>query len=69
MVTASGSSLACKDKAIAMQDFTRQLGVHYTLEGSVRKAGGRVRIVVQPADAGDGKQIWTHRISRAGDAR
>ena len=62
MVIASGSSLAFKNKTIGIQDFARQLGVRYVLEGSVRKAGGRVRIVVHLADAGDCKQIWTHRF-------
>lgn len=62
VVIASGSSLAFKNKTVGIQDFARQLGVRYVLEGSVRKAGGRVRIVVQLADASDGKQIWTHRF-------
>ncbi len=61
-VIASGSSLSFKGKGVAAQDAARQLGVRYVLEGSVRKAGGRVRIGVQLIDAADGAQIWTHRF-------
>ncbi|HXQ15416.1 MAG TPA: TIR domain-containing protein, partial [Caulobacteraceae bacterium] len=61
-VIASGSSLSFKGKGVAAQDAARQLGVRYMLEGSVRKAGGRVRIGVQLIDAADGAQIWTHRF-------
>ncbi|HXQ13330.1 MAG TPA: TIR domain-containing protein [Caulobacteraceae bacterium] len=61
-VIASGSSLSFKGKGIGAQEAARQLGVRYVLEGSVRKAGGRVRIGVQLIDAADGAQIWTHRF-------
>ncbi len=61
-VIASGSSLSFKGKGVAAQDAARQLGVRYLLEGSVRKAGGRVRIGVQLIDSADGAQIWTHRF-------
>ena len=61
-VIASGSSLSFKGKGVAAQDAASQLGVRYVLEGSMRKAGGRVRIGVQLIDAADGAQIWTHRF-------
>ena len=61
-VIASGSSLSFKGKGVAPQDAARQLGVRYVLDGSVRKAGNRVRIAVQLIDAADGAQIWTHRF-------
>jgi TolB-like protein len=61
-VIASGSSLSLKGKGVSPRDAARQLGVRYVLEGSVRKAGGRVRIGVQLIDAADGAQIWTHRF-------
>src|SRR5579863_4792338 len=61
-VIASSSTLSFKGKAVSAQDAARQLGVRYVLEGSVRKAGGRVRIGVQLIDAADGAQIWTHRF-------
>ena len=61
-VIASGSSLSLKGKGVGVQEAARQLGVRYVLEGSVRKAGGRVRIGVQLIDAADSAQIWTHRF-------
>jgi adenylate cyclase len=61
-VVASSSSLTFKGKGVSPQEAARQLGVHYVLEGSVRKAGGRVRIGVQLIEAADGAQIWTHRF-------
>jgi adenylate cyclase len=61
-VIASGSSLSFKGKGVSPQEAARQLGVRYVLEGSVRNAGGRVRITVQLIDATDGTQIWTNRF-------
>jgi TolB-like protein/Tfp pilus assembly protein PilF len=61
-VIASSSALTLKDKAIGAQDAANQLGVRYVLEGSVRKAGGRVRIAVQLIDGSDGVQIWNQRF-------
>jgi TolB-like protein len=61
-VIAGGSSLSFKGKGVSPQDAARQLGVRYVLEGSVRKAGTRVRIGVQLIDATDGAQIWTNRF-------
>ncbi len=57
-VIASGSSLSLKNKGFSPQDAARQLGVRYVLEGSVRKAAGRVRISLHLVDATDGAQIW-----------
>jgi len=61
-VIASSSALTFKGKGIGAQDAARQLGVRYVLEGSVRKAAGRVRIAVQLIDANDGVQVWTQRF-------
>jgi adenylate cyclase len=61
-VIASGSSLSLKGRGLGPQEAARLLGVRYVLEGSVRKAGGRVRIAVQLIDAADGRPIWTHRF-------
>jgi adenylate cyclase len=61
-VIASGSSLSFKGKGVGAQDAARQLGVRFVLEGSVRKAGGRVRIGVQLIDAADSTQIWSHHF-------
>ncbi|HXQ10415.1 MAG TPA: hypothetical protein VN805_05380 [Caulobacteraceae bacterium] len=61
-VIASGSTLSFKGKAVSPQEVGRQLGVRYVLEGSVRKAGNRVRIAVQLMDAADGSQTWSNRF-------
>jgi TolB-like protein len=66
-VIGGGSTLSLKGKAVSPQDVGRQFGVRYVLEGSVRKAGGRVRIGVQLTDATDGMQIWTHRFEETLD--
>ncbi len=44
-----------------MQDVGRELGVHYVVEGSVRKAGERMRVVVQLIEAASGNHIWAER--------
>ena len=44
-----------------MQDVGRELGVHYVVEGSVRKAGNRLRVVVQLNEAASGNHIWAER--------
>jgi adenylate cyclase len=61
-VIAAGSSLSLKGKGLSPQAAAAQLGVRFVLEGSVRKAGGKVRIAVQLIEAQDGGQIWTHRF-------
>ena len=61
-VIASGSGLSFKGKGIGAQEAARQLGVRYVLEGSVRQAGGRVRIAVKLIDGADGAQVWSDRI-------
>jgi len=64
-VIASGSSLSFKGRVVSAQDAARQLGVRYVLEGSVRKAAGRIRIGVQLIDAAVGGAIWTERFEGA----
>ena len=61
-VIGSGSSLSFKGKTTTAQEAAEVLGVRYVLEGSVRKAGGRVRIAVKLIDAADGAQIWADRF-------
>ncbi len=61
-VIAGSSTLTFKGKNAAAQEAARQLGVRFVLEGSVRKAGARVRIAVKLIDAVSGEQIWTHRF-------
>jgi TolB-like protein/Tfp pilus assembly protein PilF len=61
-VIGSGSSLSFKGKATTPQGAAHALGVRYILEGSVRRAGGRVRIAVELIDATNGEQIWADRF-------
>ena len=61
-VIASGSTLSFKGRAVPAEAVARQLGVRYVLEGSVRKAGGRVRIAVKLIDGANGGQIWADRF-------
>jgi adenylate cyclase len=61
-VISAGDNLVSDGKAMSPQEAARQLGVRYVLEGSVRKAGGRVRIVVHLVDASNGAEIWADRL-------
>ena len=47
-----------------MKQVGRELGVRYVLEGSVRKAGNRVRVTGQLIDAGSGAHVWADRFDR-----
>ena len=47
-----------------MQEIGRDLGVRFVLEGSIRKAGNRVRITAQLIDAGSGGHLWAERFDR-----
>src|SRR5207247_10389130 len=60
-VIARNSSFTYKGKAVDIKQVGRELGVRYVLEGSVRKAGNRVRITGQLVDAATGKHIWADR--------
>ena len=64
-VIARNSAFTYKGKAVHVQQVGRDLGVRYVLEGSVRRAGDRVRIGVQLADAGTGREVWSERYERA----
>ena len=63
-VIARNSAFTYKGKPVHVQRIGRDLGVRYVLEGSVRRAGGRVRIGVQLADAGTGREVWSERYER-----
>ena len=63
-VIARNSVLIYKTKPVRVQEVGRDLGVRYVLEGSVRKAGGRVRITAQLVDAGTGHHLWAERFDR-----
>ena len=57
-VIARNSSFTYKGQAVDVKQVGRELGVRYVLEGSVRKAGGRVRITAQLIDALNGAHLW-----------
>jgi TolB-like protein len=57
-VIARNSSFTYKGQAVDVKQVGRELGVRYVLEGSVRKAGGRVRITGQLIDAATGTHLW-----------
>lgn len=61
-VIARNSSFAYKGRAVDVTDVGRELGVRYVLEGSVRKAGNRVRITGQLIDATSGMHLWAERF-------
>jgi adenylate cyclase len=63
-VIARNSVFTYKGKAVKVQDVSRELGVRHVLEGSVRKAGHRVRINVQLIDAPTGGHVWAERYDR-----
>jgi len=61
-VIARNSSFTYKGPAVDVKQVGRELGVRYVLEGSVRKAGGRVRITAQLIDALTGTHLWADRF-------
>ena len=61
-VIARNSSFAYKGQAIDIKQVGRELGVRYVLEGSVRKAGNRVRITAQLIEALDAAHLWADRF-------
>jgi TolB-like protein/class 3 adenylate cyclase len=61
-VIARNSSFTYKGKAVDIKQVGRELGVRYVLEGSVRKAGGRIRITGQLIEATSGTHIWADRF-------
>lgn len=63
-VIARNSSFTFKKQSVDIKDVGRRLGVRHVLEGSVRKAGKKVRINVQLIDAESGGHIWAERYDR-----
>jgi adenylate cyclase len=64
VVIARNSAFTYKDKAVNVAEVGRDLGVKYVVEGSVRKAGNRVRVTVQVVDAATAEHIWAERYDR-----
>jgi adenylate cyclase len=64
LVIARNSSFAYKGKSVDLRTVGRELGVGFLLEGSVRRAGNRVRITAQLIDAATGGHLWADRYDR-----
>ena len=63
-VIARNSSFTFRDKAVDIRNVSRELGVRYVLEGSVRRAGNRIRVAAQLVDATTGAHVWASRYDR-----
>jgi len=63
-VIARASAFAYKGKRVRAQDVGRELGVRYVAEGSVRRAGNRIRVSAQLVDTQSGRALWAERYDR-----
>ena len=63
-VIARNSSHTYKGKSTDVRQVGQELGVHYVLEGSVRKSGNRVRVTAQLIEAASGHHLWAKRYDR-----
>jgi adenylate cyclase len=63
-VIARNSTFTYKGKPVKVQQVSEELGVRYVLEGSVRKAGDRIRITAQLIDALSGRHLWAEKYDR-----
>ncbi len=61
-VIARNSSFVYKGRAVDVRDVARELGVRYVLEGSVRRAGNRLRITAQLIEATSGAHLWADKF-------
>src|SRR5262249_994475 len=66
-VIARYSSFTYKGRAVDVRQVARELGVRFVLQGSVRKAGSRIRIATQLIDGTTGVHIWADRFDRSID--
>jgi adenylate cyclase len=67
-VIARNSAFAYKGRPTNVRDIGKELGVGYLLEGSVQRAGGRIRITVQLIDTSSGAHIWAEKYDGSLDA-
>jgi TolB-like protein len=65
LVIARNSSFVYKGKAVHLSQLAEELGVDYVVEGSIRKAGDRVRITAQLNDVATGSHLWAERYDRS----
>jgi adenylate cyclase len=61
-IVARNTSFSYKGKAVDSKQIARELGVRYLVEGSLRKAGNRVRISCQLVEAASGQHLWADRF-------
>jgi adenylate cyclase len=64
MVIARNSAFTYKGKPVDVREVGKRFGVSHVLEGSVRRAGGRVRITAQLLESGNGHHVWAERYDR-----
>jgi adenylate cyclase len=64
LVISRNSAFVHKGRAVKVQEVAREFGVQYVVEGSVRKAGNRVRVTVQLIDAETDRHLWADRYDR-----
>jgi adenylate cyclase len=62
-VTARNSSFVYKGRSVDIRDVSRELGVRYVLEGSVRKYGNQIRVTAQLLDGTNGNHIWAEAMT------
>ena len=63
-VIARNSSFAFRDQSVDIAEVGRRLGVQFVVEGSVRKAGNRIRVTAQLIEAPSGHHLWAERYDR-----
>ncbi len=61
LVIGRNSSFVYKGKAVDLRIVGKELGVHYVLEGSIRRAGNRIRMNAQLIETGNGSHVWANR--------
>ncbi len=66
-VIARNSTFSYKGRAVDVRQVAKDLGVRYVVQGSVRRAGSRVRVAAQLIDGATGTQVWANRYERAFD--
>jgi adenylate cyclase len=59
LVVGRSATMALPDRARTPQEASRALGVHYLVEGSIRRTGDRLRITAELSDAASGRQLWS----------
>jgi len=64
LIIARNSTFTYKNRSVKVQQVAEELGVRYVLEGSVRKAGEKIRITAQLIDAVNGHHLWAERFDR-----